>query len=700
MRSFVSSLLHVIQAYRLDDRYPDMRQYRALAELGMLDERTAEALHRMALLRMPEVERKQNFLPRAPDYEELYPNRAPDLVIGRLVEHEEVPIGLFIDGPMFCIFVGRSGYGKTTAVRSLIRAVGRYNRAHPDTPLLLVICDRKGHDYADAASMLDGRCLHFDACREPLFGLNAPRGVDPDRWINSLASIFCAPAGLKYAWTTMANILRWAVEAMNPHRREPLRWPDFEMLLKIARRIGRRFAAKAEYLDSLIQVLEGIVRASGETFATSRGLAVEQDILSKGLSVAISMPDVEPYWVRRFLTYLLIEHALRPRIQSGHRVTRTQVLFIVDEGDADISQRAEDAFQDGMSPISKAERFGRQFGVGVCIAAGKLGGACRDVLNSANYFFNFAVADAPSMQEAAQTLDIRRSMGILPALEPGECVLRLPGPWARAMLGRIDYVEPNLSLRARFDAPPVMPAVRFEDCPEVCDAMAKLIHDAEAENMRAGLRRKAKLMAEAKRFLELIAEHPWKTSARLWELMGEDVAPGKRKKTLQQLKDHGLIDFERVRSGRAHHTFLLITAKGWQALGKPPPKIPGRGGVAHVNCVHIIARYLAARSARPIIEKLIPNTSHHADVAVQGRDGRWDVFEVVINCESNIVSHLQACFLHSALCGHVTLVACQRKHLKRLEEMIKAEPSLAPYHSRIKYETLDKYMREQPCVSR
>jgi len=131
MQSFVALLLQLIRAYHLDDRYKDMRQYRELAEMRLLDEHTAEALYYIALSRIPEVERRQNFLARAPDYEELYPDRPPDLTIGHLVENEDVPIGLFIDGPMFCVFIGRAGAGKTTGVRSLIRAVGQYNKARP-----------------------------------------------------------------------------------------------------------------------------------------------------------------------------------------------------------------------------------------------------------------------------------------------------------------------------------------------------------------------------------------------------------------------------------------------------------------------------------------------------------------------------------------------------------------------------------------
>ena len=89
----------------------------------------------------------------------------------------------------------------------------------------------------------------------------------------------------------------------------------------------------------------------------------------------------------------------------------------------------------------------------------------------------------------------------------------------------------------------------------------------------------------------------------------------------------------------------------------------------------------------------VPGTNHPADVAWK-IDGAWHVFEVVATCHDNLPSHLKACFIDSSDVATVTIVAPQKRMLKKLQGIVEAVPELTPFQERIRYEPIEPFVKE------
>ena len=132
----VRYLHDIIRRYGLDRRSREARNALMLIERGMLSDNVAKAFVIRFQPLIDKLERRPNFLFRAPDYEELYGDESPKLVIGHLEENEDVPLGLFPRGAFHCLFVGMSGAGKSVAIRRLVMAIEELNR-HRDRPFIV-----------------------------------------------------------------------------------------------------------------------------------------------------------------------------------------------------------------------------------------------------------------------------------------------------------------------------------------------------------------------------------------------------------------------------------------------------------------------------------------------------------------------------------------------------------------------------------
>jgi len=231
-------LYQAIVEYRLDDRYEDCAQYRQLLEWDEMPEDFAEALLYMIQPKIEAQKRRPNLLHRAPRREELYPSRPPDIPLGHLAERPEVPVGLFLNGPVHGIFAGTAGAGKTTALRKLIMAVEEHS-CHSDRPVS-VICIYCKSEFNDLTDLLGPRWLHYSADDGLALGMNAPAGTPVNAWINHIGTILCARAHLVMAWVNLANSIRWLLPLMNPNGTEPLLWPDYRHRWPSALRLALR----------------------------------------------------------------------------------------------------------------------------------------------------------------------------------------------------------------------------------------------------------------------------------------------------------------------------------------------------------------------------------------------------------------------------------------------------------------------------
>ena len=138
-------LSETMDAYRLYDRYEWVAQLRDLMNLEPISNDQARAyLYAMQPL-IQEVKRNRNTLRAAPSWEEIYPEKPPDLIVGTLAEREEeeIPVGLFLQDNMSLILAGNAGSGKSTAIYNLVLAIDRYNQSHPDDFISIILWESK-----------------------------------------------------------------------------------------------------------------------------------------------------------------------------------------------------------------------------------------------------------------------------------------------------------------------------------------------------------------------------------------------------------------------------------------------------------------------------------------------------------------------------------------------------------------------------
>ena len=163
---------------------------------------------------------------------------------------------------------------------------------------------------------------------------------------------------------------------------------------------------------------------------------------------------------------------LYQRIYQHRKTDRTEVVFVLDEADADISRRAEAMFREGNSPISECLAPGREFGIMVVLGVRLIGEASRFVLNSVQYHAVFKLPDEESTDEARRTLMLPPGAHrMLPALQPGQCLFRQSHSWPHAMLAPIDHVPPHRGGRPVYDTHLYVQAKRLADLPEVREAL-------------------------------------------------------------------------------------------------------------------------------------------------------------------------------------------------------------------------------------
>ena len=698
MRSYVAMLRHVMSEYRLVDRYPQLAPYEAWVEMGSPSESMAKAILFQIDPLLAELERRPNRLARAPDREELYPKGGPDLIVGKLSEEDDVPLGLSLSGNVSSIFAGRSGAGKTNAIRALMRAVMKHNEAHPNRFVSLLCWDRKGGDYTDFAQDYEN-CVVLGFPETLRIGLNAPMGVKPNVWINHICSTFAARAGLVASSVCLANMMRFLLAAMNPHPDgHPLLWPSFDLLLDLARAAPLTlFASKPDYERSLIQQLECFANAAGELFSTFGGLDVEKDIVRRRLCAVLDVEGLGPASVRAFTADIINLQLLVGRQARRERGDAVDCIQVIDEADQDTSQKAESAFPD-LSPISLMLKQGREFRLGVILGLSAVGPAARMVTTNASHFYAFSMSDAPSMFETRNTLVLPPGAeAILPALEPGECLYRGPGPWPHAALARVDYVAPCRAPRpSRYDAHPFIPSKRLHELPHVMEGLQKLIDEHKRTRLRQarekGKQEKPPLSEQALKLASLWAVKPYTPVARIWNELGTP-SPSIQAKVRSELTDAKLAAFEERRVGSRNMLFLELCPAGWQLLQRKPPKRKGRGGIAHRHFCHAILRYQKAQGHKARLEMVVPGTAHPVDVGAR-RGGALHVYEVIDTCETNLVDHLHACFVQSDQVATVTIVAPQKQHLRQLEQMVEADLSLMAFRERIKFEPVESFLEE------
>jgi len=557
-----------------------------------------------------------------------------------------------------------------------------------------IVLAKKTGDYVDLPARLGSHWRLLSVHEGTRIGLGLA-GVSPAGWINTVSSLFGARAGLVAAWTSLARMLHWLMGVMNPDPETELVWPDFSLLLDVARRVPPDlFAAKPEYMKTLIEKLEAVVISTGDLFRTSDGLDLNRDIIARHQSLVLDISQIDPPWVRLFLVDLLFSQVLYYRMQNYMRTDRTACAMILDESDPDISRVAEEAYADGNSPVSQCLTLGREYGILVILGARIMGQISPYVLNSMQYHCIFGVSDALAAAEAKQTLMLPyRAEQMLPGMAPGCCLFRASEcEWSHAMLARVDKLDPYRGPRPEFESLQARPCPGLEQLPHVNKALNHLIAQYKAKKMQQSKAKAKGLSPNAEQLLKFAVRYPWLPVVRLFDRFAKPVTPGKQSQACKELADHGFCIFQEVRIGKTRVKLVEVKSEGYRHLDQPEPKRAGRGKLPHRTVAHWIYQWASAQGCMAQVEFPVVGTSHHADAGLQLANGKWHAFEVVDTCDSNIVDAVRASLLESTAVETVTIVAFQKRLLDKLRRMIEAETVLGDVLERVQYETAEAFM--------
>jgi hypothetical protein len=128
MPNYIAMLLAALEAYALCDRYPELDEYRMLAQMGLLSQDQAQLLLYQLQDVVEHLRDFPNTLHRSPAEGQLFEQGRPDITVGHLVEDEQIRIGLRLGGKVpHVLAAGSTGSGKTSLFRVIIDRVESLN---------------------------------------------------------------------------------------------------------------------------------------------------------------------------------------------------------------------------------------------------------------------------------------------------------------------------------------------------------------------------------------------------------------------------------------------------------------------------------------------------------------------------------------------------------------------------------------------
>ena len=287
-------LISLIDSLHPGPRDKGLLSLRALAMSGRLSEAMCKFhVHRL-LSCPPRCAASLNAIAALPTLQEWRSAVVTEAPIGVLTEVEGADFGAHVsDRVEHWGVTGGTGAGKTVTLRRLALAVA----ALRGIPQFIFALKR---DYPDMPRLLGVPCVRCESGSGTWFGLQAPAGVSDRDWAMVLALILAARCGLKHSTTSIARMFTWLVEQLNRDSDGERLWPDLQLLCDVAVAAPPGlFAAKEDYERSSIQVLDGLAHALGPFARTFRGIDLERDFFSQGISVVVDLSTLEPpaQWV-------------------------------------------------------------------------------------------------------------------------------------------------------------------------------------------------------------------------------------------------------------------------------------------------------------------------------------------------------------------------------------------------------------------
>jgi len=321
------------------------------------------------------IEDQGNFLWRPPEETELYAEGIPDIELGTLIEADPLlRCGIrFKDRPRNLLVVGGAGGGKSVLCRKICVEIDLLNQRYPKRKItLLIIIDPKS-EYGDLKFKLKGKVKIYSPHYNLRIGLNGPDDVPPSVWIGQLTMSIAARIGLIVSRTCLAAIIMRLLVSLNPglHIKDledasvakDLTWPPLKIVLEIAKKkeILEVYSSKGDYGKTLIQALDGLLYDSGSLFDCCNGLDINKEIIEAKSHCIFNVSNT-PSYITHLITDIAINQVMVRKLYLNYKCDHTDEIFLIDECDLLVESDVAH-FSDGMSPLDKLHRLGRELGL-------------------------------------------------------------------------------------------------------------------------------------------------------------------------------------------------------------------------------------------------------------------------------------------------------------------------------------------------
>ncbi len=373
------------------------------------------------------------------------------------------------------------------------------------------------------------------------------------------------------------------------------------------------------------------------------------------------------------------------------------VMIVWDEADQDVTEDADTDYPDGMGMFARFQRRGREYDFGDIIGVARISRVSPNIRAEAGVHCILNQADAYAIRAAMDTLVLPAgSEQLLPALAPGTGIVRLAhrSSWTHPMHVKFDneIVDRHLAIPSSSPLSYIESRDLYE-IPGMEDALAKLIHEYGDQKARQKNQDPDRASRRAWPFLNAKRVSGWAPDKIVWQMTGEKVPHFVTQKSIiKELVDKKLLEVQEVRLGRTNIAVSRLTEKACKLLHYDPPDSAGVGGPAHQFICHWIVMDASNQGFEAMCEWRGTGVNYAADCGCQRPDERWNAYEVIVGCKSNLVSHLE----HLVLCpevADVVVVCIQKSVVAQLQKELANEPVVAQLGDRLKWELAETYMR-------
>jgi hypothetical protein len=444
---------------------------------------------------------------------------------------------------------------------------------------------------------------------------------------------------------------------------------------------------KPQYKQSFDHQLGNLLANTGQLFAAKEGFCVVKDMILPGRSAVIDCPNLHPRYLL-FLVNLLILQLMFSRVTLMQTSGVVDFVLMIDESDTLCSYETFKLFKGSYSPLGLLLKQGREFGVKVCLGMTNLGRCDPFITANAGELVFFQQQDAASVIEAARELLQPDSQTLLSSMKRGEAIFRESlGRVPYGMLLEADYVEPAEKGRPEnYDTHPVDPAKDISEYPELMEVVNKY---KKTDNNQKKDKDRIALRDDSREFLDYTSLYEYEPVKYLFDRMKVS-SPCRQAAIVKELKTKNLIEAVQFRSSSSPVRLVVIADKGWEYLGKKSKYKKLRGKVVHTHGCRWIQFSLLNQGFKAECEGQIG--SGFGDVVVE-KDGMLIVYEVVVECSSNILKHVRDYFIGSDKVSSLIFVTRTKTEWVKIEKMILADAELAFTVNKIEFEVLDTFMK-------